>query len=150
MDSGDLTALSIAARVLARQGRFSKRQDRGFRLSQRTSHRTTQSRRSANRYLGSRYQSCHGTRSTGSWRSLQTLSPTRDSRLRVDPKIKLSNSPIKVSNPGRLQIYRCIDPDGCWLADIMSTEPILSSTDIYTLAGEPASIDFQCTLVPLY
>ena len=52
------------------------------------------------------------------------------------PKIKLSNSPIKVSNPGRLQIYRYISPDGIWQADVLGEQPPESKNSVYSLNGE--------------
>lgn len=39
------------------------------------------------------------------------------------PKIKLSNSTIKVSNPGRLQVLRYHDDDGQWMYDVLTETP---------------------------
>ena len=46
------------------------------------------------------------------------------------PKIKRPNSPIKVSNPGRLQVYRCYDSDEKWMVDILGSDELDLSTSI--------------------
>lgn len=149
LDSGDLTALSIAARALLDKAGFPNAKI--VASDSLNEYRIAQLKADGAQIdiwgVGTNLVTAQDQPALGGVYKLSAQRETPDSKW--TPKIKLSNSPIKVSNPGRLQIYRCIDPDGCWLADIMSTEPLLSSSDIYSLAGEPASIDFQCTMVPL-
>ncbi len=67
------------------------------------------------------------------------------------PKIKLSNSAIKVSNPGRLQVYRCLDQKGQWIGDILSDESeTLTGQTLTSLDGQPVTIDLEtCQTRPL-
>ncbi len=74
------------------------------------------------------------------------------------PKIKLSNSPIKTSNPGRLQVYRCFDGSGKWIGDIMGdiqedilneTGSLLENLAIHSLGSETMKLDTVVGVVPL-
>ena len=70
LDSGDLTALSIALLVDYSTMLDFQSQNRGLRFSQRASNSRTQSRGGTNRHLGSRYQPRHNSRSTSTRWSL--------------------------------------------------------------------------------
>ena len=57
--------------------------------------------------------------------------------------------PIKVSNPGRLQIYRYISPDGIWQGDVLGEQPPDSKNFVYSLAGEGVSLPENAPPTPL-
>ena len=67
------------------------------------------------------------------------------------PKIKLSNSAIKVSNPGRLQVHRCTTPEGEWVADIMGdlSETNINTEQLHHLDGTKAEVSNELRLTPL-
>ncbi len=74
------------------------------------------------------------------------------------PKIKLSNSPIKTSNPGRLQVYRCLDATGNWVGDFMgdveeafldATGSVLPNTTIHSLGDQSMELNTVVSITPL-
>lgn len=66
------------------------------------------------------------------------------------PKIKLSNSAIKISNPGRLQVHRYTDETGTWIGDVLSdVDHPLTSNDHFSLSGEPISLPHGCSITTL-
>ena len=65
-------------------------------------------------------------------------------------KVKLSNTPIKVSNPGILQVHRFTNEHGKFEGDLLfSTEHGLSSSDAHSLVQVGATHSFTGTPAPL-
>ena len=149
LDSGDLTALSILARTLLDEAGFPNAKI--VASDSLNEHRIAQLKADGAQIdiwgVGTNLVTAQDQPALGGVYKLSAQRDTPDSEW--TPKIKLSNSPIKVSNPGRLQIYRCIDADGVWQFDIMSEGPPQLDSALYTLAGVPVSPSTHCTQVPL-
>ena len=148
LDSGDLTALSIAARDLLDNAGFPNAKI--VASDSLNEYRIAKLKADGAQIdiwgVGTNLVTAQDQPALGGVYKLSAQRETSDSEW--IPKIKLSNSPIKVSNPGRLQIYRCIDSDGVWQADILGdTTP--QSNNIYSLDGHDTSIPAGCTLIPL-
>ncbi len=149
LDSGDLTALSIAARDLLDSAGFPNAKI--VASDSLNEHRITKLKADGAQIdiwgVGTNLVTSQDQPALGGVYKLSAQRETSDSEW--TPKIKLSNSPIKVSNPGRLQIYRCIDSDGVWQADILGDHPPQTNRNIYSLDGRDSSIPAGCTTIPM-
>ena len=149
LDSGDLTALSISARALLNQAGFSNAKI--VASDSLNEYRIAQLKADGAQIdiwgVGTNLVTAQDQPALG---GVYKLSAQRESPTsKWVPKIKLSNSPIKVSNPGRLQIYRCFDSDGVWHTDILGTTCPDTDTDVFSLAGKSVSLPAHCTIVPI-
>ena len=149
LDSGDLTALSIVARNLLDNAGFP---DAKIVASDSLNEYRIAELKSAGAQIdiwgvGTNLVTAQDQPALGGVYKLSAQRETSDSEW--IPKIKLSNSSIKVSNPGRLQIYRCIDSNGVWYADILGDHPPQTNRNIYSLAGNDISIPAGSTPVPI-
>ena len=149
LDSGNLTALSISARKLL--------DDAGFPNAKIVASDSLNEHRIANLKaegaeidiwgVGTNLVTAQDQPALGGVYKLSAQrEPNTDEWI---PKIKLSNSPIKVSNPGRLQIYRYICPNGIWQTDVLGEKPPEKGAAVYSLSGELTSLPKNCTPIPM-
>ena len=136
LDSGDLTTLSIAARRLLDDSGFPNAKIAAS--DSLNEHRIAKLKSEGAQIdiwgVGTNLITAQDQPALG---GVYKLSAQREQNTeRWVPKIKLSNSPIKVSNPGRLQIYRYVSPDGIWQADVLGEQPPESSNSVHSLTGE--------------
>ena len=149
LDSGDLTALSIAARKLLNDAGFPNAKI--VASDSLNEHRITSLKAEGAQIdiwgVGTNLVTAQDQPALG---GVYKLSALREQSTDLwIPKIKLSNSPIKVSNPGRLQIYRYICSDGFWKADVLGEQPPKQHEPAYSLSGELASLPDNCIAIPM-
>jgi nicotinate phosphoribosyltransferase len=150
LDSGDLTTLSRSARKLLDEA--------GFPLAKIVAsdslneHRIAELKRSGAQIdiwgVGTNLVTAQDQPALG---GVYKLSAQRENNATPwIPKIKLSDSLIKVSNPGRLQIFRCTNSKGDWIADILGeTEPLLQGSSHFDLSGTPVFIEGIASITPI-
>lgn len=150
LDSGDLAALSIKARALLDAAGFTNAKI--VASDSLNEHRIAQLKRDGAQIdiwgVGTNLVTAQDQPALG---GVYKLSAQRaSSKENWTPKIKLSNSAIKVSNPGRLQIYRYTDETDTWIGDVLSdaSNPPTSNNH-HTLSGESVYLSDNCTITPL-
>ena len=148
LDSGDLTSLSIAARRLLDDSEFPH--VKIVASDSLNEHRIARLKAEGAKIdiwgVGTNLVTAQDQPALG---GVYKLSAQRDAtRNQWVPKIKRSNSPIKVSNPGRLQIYH-ICSNGIWHGDVLGEEPPAQNALVYSLSGELTSLPKNCTPTPM-
>jgi len=150
LDSGDLTALSIKARVLLDASGFPNAKI--VASDSLNEHRISQLKQDGAQIdiwgVGTNLVTSQDQPALGGVYKLSAQRATPEDDWM--PKIKLSNSAIKVSNPGRLQVYRYMDESGAWIGDVLADiDQPLTSNDHFTLSGETISLPDGCSITTL-
>ena len=151
LDSGDLVALSIDARRMLNEAGFPKAKI--VASDSLNEHRIKELKDNGAQIdiwgVGTNLVTAQDQPALGGVYKLSAQQTTTDSEW--IPKIKLSNSAIKVSNPGRLQVHRCTTPEGEWVADIMGdlSETDINTANLHHLDGTKATVPKELTLTPL-
>ena len=151
LDSGDLVALSIEARRLLNEGGFPKAKI--VASDSLNEHRIKELKENGAQIdiwgVGTNLITSQDQPALGGVYKLSAQQATPNSEW--IPKIKLSNSAIKVSNPGRLQVHRCINPQGEWVADIMGdvSEKNIDTKQLHQLDGTPVRLFSELVITPM-
>ena len=126
LDSGDMAQLSIEARAILDQGGFP---DAKIVASDSLDERKIADLKSRGAKIqvwgvGTNLVTAKDQPALGGVYKLAAVRPPNGS---WSYKVKLSNTPIKVSNPGCLQVYRYTHPDGSFMGDLLLDEEIQQS-----------------------
>ena len=131
LDSGDLTMLSIAARKLLDEAEL--HHAKIIASNDLSEHSIRELKNNGAKIdvwgIGTKLGTCHDQPALGGVYKLGAIEDSAGNKL---PKVKLSNDPIKVSNPGTLQVARCVSQDGHITQDIIYDEIQGLNTNINT------------------